>query len=708
MVSLPDPALSRAILIGAHSYRKLPDLPPVEQNLMGLRQALEHPSVWGLPTSHCTVVAQPEHAQTALDALHDQAPRATDTLVVYYAGHGLVDPYTDELYLALPSTEPGRPDTALRYEYVRRAVLDPAVTARRKVVVLDSCYSGRARIGEMGAGGHLTAQALIDGACLLMSTAGTRKSLFFPGERYTAFTGELIDTLVRGIADGPALLDMDTIYRHVHAQLSGKRRPLPEQRNRNAGGLIVLARNRAVLPGRADSALDALAPESVPLLGGVPRRTLLTAVAGGTVALGGAGLGVRRLLHGSDPAPRRDELGAGTGPAPGSGRPRTTSPSAPPSSSPPTAKPSSSPTRRRAKPGALLWQKPIPASEYPSDVILVDGVVCLSRDGTVLGFDAVTGERRWTVRFEAPLTPLVATAVTSGGVLCVCDLDGHLHAIRIRDGDKRWSYRMGGVDAPHAWCTVRGGVVYASQSGGGLHAVDAATGKRRWLYAPAEGIDSAPAANDTVVCVGATGETVNHLDAVNARTGKRKWRFEGHVTPYLTIDARQAYTVNYGTVSAVDLDTGERRWSESADPPANDGPDLGPPTLAGGTLYTTTLDGYLTARDPGSGSVRWRFPVEAGERIADWGNYSSGSGSSGAAIPTVSGATLYLGSLALPDDPDSRADRYRSARLVYAVDTVTGTERWHRTTEGCTGTVAADDTAAYFATSDDHLCAVGR
>lgn len=33
------------------------------------------------------------------------ARRAEDTLLIHFAGHGLTDPHTDELYLALPDSD---------------------------------------------------------------------------------------------------------------------------------------------------------------------------------------------------------------------------------------------------------------------------------------------------------------------------------------------------------------------------------------------------------------------------------------------------------------------------------------------------------------------------------------------------------------------------------------------------------------------------
>ncbi|MFG2820038.1 caspase domain-containing protein [Kitasatospora sp. NPDC048365] len=242
MTVLADPGRSAAVLIGVHDFVHLDALPAVEENLLGLRRVLTDPAVWGLSDEACAVISQPTAAREVLNAVREKAREATDTLLVYYAGHGVTDDYSEELYLALPDTD--REDAALRFEFLRRAV-DSSSRARRRVVILDCCYSGRAMVGAMGAAQQFADLAEVEGTVVLTASAATRPALAPPGERYTAFTGELIDVLERGLADGPRLLDMETLYRCLHTRLGAKSRPLPQQRNRNTGGLIAIARNRA-------------------------------------------------------------------------------------------------------------------------------------------------------------------------------------------------------------------------------------------------------------------------------------------------------------------------------------------------------------------------------------------------------------------------------------------------------------------------------
>lgn len=166
MAVLSDPGRSEAVLVGVHDYVNLEKLPAVARNLAGLREALIDPAVWGLPAEACTVLSQPGSAGQVLDTVRDRARKAQDTLVIYYAGHGLTDPHTDELFLALPDSDREREYTSLRYEYLRRAVLDPQASAQRTVVILDCCYSGRALLGRMSASAHIADQAVVEGlAC---------------------------------------------------------------------------------------------------------------------------------------------------------------------------------------------------------------------------------------------------------------------------------------------------------------------------------------------------------------------------------------------------------------------------------------------------------------------------------------------------------------------------------------------------------------
>jgi Tol biopolymer transport system component len=262
-MTLPDPGRSRAVLIGVSEFTTLEPLPAVANNLTALASCLQDRDLWGLPDQHCQVVAQPDTPEMVAEAVHAAAEKASDTLLVYYSGHGLVDSWTSEkLLLALPRTVTGRPHTTVPFEWVRQPLLNSR--ASRRIVILDCCYSGRA-LGTMGDSTVAVAdQAFISGTFLLASAPENSPALAPPGEKYTAFTGALIELLTCGCEGGPELLDLDTIYRHVRHNLLSRGLPEPQARERNLAGSLRLVRNRALHAKRVGTTNPAASPQAAP------------------------------------------------------------------------------------------------------------------------------------------------------------------------------------------------------------------------------------------------------------------------------------------------------------------------------------------------------------------------------------------------------------------------------------------------------------
>ncbi|MFB8026545.1 MULTISPECIES: caspase family protein [unclassified Streptomyces] len=260
MSVLPDPGTSRAVLIGTSRYDHLEQLPAVANNLTALAGVLTGRLSLSMPTRHLTVVANPRDPSAVMDPLRQAAAEATDTLIVYYAGHGLIDPQ-DTLALAMPHTKPDRIETSLNYNWLRQILLSSR--AQRHVVLLDCCYSGLA-LGRMSAPRGLADHAAVEGTFLLAASAETRTALAPVGDSHTAFTGALLDILSHGIPGGPPLLDLETVYHHLRLTLEARGHPVPQARNRNSGARLALARNNAEFPtSTACAAADPSSPTQV-------------------------------------------------------------------------------------------------------------------------------------------------------------------------------------------------------------------------------------------------------------------------------------------------------------------------------------------------------------------------------------------------------------------------------------------------------------
>jgi hypothetical protein len=230
------------VISGCYKYKALEDLPAVRNNLAKLAETFENPLIGGVDSAAIRLVNQPNSPADLLDAIYEAAAECADTFIFYYAGHGLTAFQSGDLSLALPGSDIARPHTSVRFDDVRHAVLS-ARKAPRKIVLLDCCFSGRAMAGTMGDAGNFAARSDIEGTYILTAAAETKTALAPPGEAYTAFTGELLRILNEGIPGAPEYLNLDNIYEILHSRLASKSRPIPQQRNRNAGSKILLARN---------------------------------------------------------------------------------------------------------------------------------------------------------------------------------------------------------------------------------------------------------------------------------------------------------------------------------------------------------------------------------------------------------------------------------------------------------------------------------
>jgi len=254
MSDVADPAASQVVLIGVAAYHRLPELPAAARNVTDLRDLLANEDLWGVPAENCHVLVDPEDAAEVSRAIR-RAAAATERdgmLLVYFAGHGLVDPGDDKLILGLPGCDPEVPyERGVPYEWIRRAVAD--TRARRRVVILDCCYSGRAgaEMGGDSTGTDAVAdKAETDGTCLLVSAPANRPAMAPRGETHTAFTGELIRLLRDGLRPPPPdptppALTVHTVWRTVRRAMLRRGYERPELRARDSGSEIPLVHNAA-------------------------------------------------------------------------------------------------------------------------------------------------------------------------------------------------------------------------------------------------------------------------------------------------------------------------------------------------------------------------------------------------------------------------------------------------------------------------------
>ncbi|WP_438483793.1 caspase family protein [Streptomyces sp. S186] len=228
------------MLIGTGRFTDdgLHHIPAVETNIRSLRAALTHPAHGLLAPEHCRLVSDPADQKTVGAALSWAAQEADDLLLVYYAGHGVLD-RNGLLHLALVHTDPANAGfTAVPIDLVKRIVGEARATSR--VLLVDCCFSGRAG-SAMAEPTHLAVGQLDwSGTYTLTSTTRNEPAHAPEGARHTAFTGALLQAL----AAAPPLT-LDEVYVAVHRELTGRALPPPQRWSAGAAGSLVLMRTPA-------------------------------------------------------------------------------------------------------------------------------------------------------------------------------------------------------------------------------------------------------------------------------------------------------------------------------------------------------------------------------------------------------------------------------------------------------------------------------
>lgn len=244
---------TRAILIGTQTGtgdNGLPTVPAVRATLDDLNDALV--TRCGIEADNVKVVLDPSNPTELGLILADEAEKATDVLLVYYVGHGMVSPGGD-LYLATASSD-RRPTrlahTSLAFSAVRDSVLDSR--AGSVVVILDCCYSGRA-IGVLNDSDTAIADLTqVYGGCVLTSAARDELALAPEGATHTAFSGEVIRFLTEGDPQGPPELTLRDAYQYLGRTLPAQGYPRPHQRVSEVIEDLVLVPNPAYRNTDAD------------------------------------------------------------------------------------------------------------------------------------------------------------------------------------------------------------------------------------------------------------------------------------------------------------------------------------------------------------------------------------------------------------------------------------------------------------------------
>ncbi len=236
----------RVLVIGTETHHgdALPSVPVVGRTFTALVDRLT--ARCRVPAGQLRLVHDPPDALTIARAVSDAAQQASTVLLIYFVGHGLRGP-GGELYLAASGTDRLTPGLAAHQAYPVAELREALITCRAPsvVVVLDCCFSGRARLDPPVAD-PVAGLPPVHGVYLLSSAE--QLAAADPDREHTAFTGELIRLLDAGNPSGGPLLTLDDAYHHLFDALRAQGAPLPRRQEAGHAGRLVLADNPAHRP----------------------------------------------------------------------------------------------------------------------------------------------------------------------------------------------------------------------------------------------------------------------------------------------------------------------------------------------------------------------------------------------------------------------------------------------------------------------------
>jgi len=219
-----DPNTTLAIILGVSECPRAPNLQPLPQCANSaadfddyLRRTLDLPAsnVINLFDSKLPAGEQLEQIEDWL--LHTASGRTRPTdLIVFYTGHGGFTRIDQAYFLAVQRTRAGSEGaTSIRYIDLASSIKRHA-DALRKYLILDCCFAASAVMRIQADLSQMVVQRVQDGlpssgTAVLCSSAAKFVSLAPEGERYTMFSGALLQCLRNGIVGATRALTLEEI-----------------------------------------------------------------------------------------------------------------------------------------------------------------------------------------------------------------------------------------------------------------------------------------------------------------------------------------------------------------------------------------------------------------------------------------------------------------------------------------------------------------
>jgi outer membrane protein assembly factor BamB len=259
--------------------------------------------------------------------------------------------------------------------------------------------------------------------------------------------------------------------------------------------------------------------------------------------------------------------------------------------------------------------------------VLDDRIIIGGRHQTENGFlrlrSLADGELLETVELSTPVT--ARPVLSKDSIIATCRTDDRQGSYRVYDhrGEEQWTYELdGSLPAPP---TISQSTVYGGGPTGTVFALREADGEILWERSFGDeqegGSVSAPVTVDeTSVYVPVSSSAERGIYALSQENGSTRWKIEGPRIQSVMVRMGDLLLVSYPSydLAAFDVDSGERRWSQSLDERR-----ISPPAVGHGTVVISD-EATLYGCDIATGERQWSLgcnpdpnsqPVIAGDVV---------------------------------------------------------------------------------------------
>ena len=171
---------------------------------------------------------------------------------------------------------------------------------------------------------------------------------------------------------------------------------------------------------------------------------------------------------------------------------------------------------------------------------------------------------------------------------------------------RKWNYNAGGAFGPGSPLLVDGNLVVGTRRGE-IHIVNLDSGKRIGMDGVGDAINGSPTVTDEGILVVPISSRKNRgLKAIDLRTGDTRWRIKGKPVDLavVQVDGYVIYTDSEGTITGVEIETGEPVWDYELG-----GRVRADPVVINRTYYVADTSGDLHAIDTETGESVWKIEL---------------------------------------------------------------------------------------------------